>query len=447
MDDIRTVISKASDEIRPDFVPASDYAADTLKREKEMMWPRVWQMACRLEEIPKVGDFVNYEIFDESILVTRTAPDAIKAYYNVCQHRGRRLRDEKHGHIGRTFHCRFHGWQWNLDGSIANVYARDDWKTCPLQDGDIALKEVKVGIWGGWIWINQDPDAEPLMDYLGAVPGALDPFEPENMRALWWKTIIAPVNWKVVCVAFNEGYHSSATHRSGINYTPCSMPAVAHGKHAMFYNAPSPMGEYKDENGAWKMPQGFAEYLYVNNAHIYRTLFALTLDPGMEVSKRLLELPQDASPEVVLAKMFEYYREEFDKRGVRYPEKLTFDAWAAGGTDWHIFPNSIILPSIDGALWYRVRPNGDDPDSCIFDIWSFGRFAPGEEPAVTQEVFQGFEAFRGQCEFLEEDFANMEAVHRGTKSKGWTGARTNPVQEVSVNNFHKVLRQYTRPEK
>lgn len=109
-------------------------------------------------------------------------------------------------------------------------------------------------------------------------------------------------------------------------------------------------------------------------------------------------------------------------------------------TDWPIFPNSIVLPSPDGALWYRVRSNGHNPDSCIFDIWSFGRLAHGKEPVVKNEIYEGFEAFKGQV--LEEDFANMAAVNRGVKNRGFTGARTNPVQEVSVNNFHKVLEHY-----
>jgi hypothetical protein len=68
-----------------------------------------------------------------------------------------------------------------------------------------------------------------------------------------------------------------------------------------------------------------------------------------------------------------------------------------------------VLPTFDGALWYRMRPHGDDVDSSLVDIWSLGRFPAGAAPVVQQEVFHGFEAFRGQCEFLEEDFGQ----HRG----------------------------------
>ncbi len=71
---------------------------DYAEAEKDKLWAKVWQMAGRLEEIPEVGDFITYEIGDDSIIVVRSAPDTIKAYHNVCAHRGRRLIDTLDGH-------------------------------------------------------------------------------------------------------------------------------------------------------------------------------------------------------------------------------------------------------------------------------------------------------------------------------------------------------------
>jgi nitrite reductase/ring-hydroxylating ferredoxin subunit len=400
-------------------------------------------MACRDADLPEVGSFVRYDILDDSILVVRTGEgaDDIVAYYNVCQHRGRELREEPRGKLDATLGCRFHGWRWSLEGQFRSAYKAEDWAGCPDFDAQtLSLPRVKVGRWGGWVWINQDPKAEPLSEYLGVVPEILDPFEPENMRPLWWKTILAPVNWKIVIEAFNEGYHSWATHDSGINYFNSISPTAAHGLHSMFSTAPTPPGEYKDDNGEWKLPTTARENLWANNRHLYRTLFALTLEPGMVVSERLMDMPE-VPPEALLDKMFELYVEVYAERGVTFPKNLNLATWGKAGTDWHIFPNSIVLPSPDGALWYRVRPD-KDPDRCIFDIWSFGRFAPGAEPKVEQEIYNGFDAFRGQCAFLEEDFANMQAVNRGVKNRGFRGARTNPVQEIPVSNFHETLARY-----
>lgn len=429
---------------RADFIPAADYRDPSVAYlEAERLWPYVWQMACREADLPEVGSFVRYDILSDSILVVRTGTgaDDIVAYYNVCQHRGRELRPEPRGKLGPTIACAFHGWRWSLSGELRSVYNGDDWKGCPDFDADaLALPRVKVGRWGGWIWINQDPDAETLMAYLGAVPEILGPFEPETMRPLWWKTILAPVNWKVVVEAFNEGYHSWATHTSGVNYQNSHSPSVAYGRHAMFYSSPRPPGEFKDDDGSWRLPTSVHENIWANNRHLYRTLGALALEPGMAALERLRALEHEVPAQAVISKMFELYAEEYAKRGVAFPKRLSYETWARAGTDWHIFPNSIVLPSLDGALWYRVRP-GADQDRCIFDIWSFGRFAPGAEPVVENEIYDSFESFTGSS-FLEEDFTNMQAVNRGVKNRGFRGARTNPIQEVSVNNFHMVLAEY-----
>ena len=102
--------------VRRDFIPPADYSADFHRLEMERLWPRVWQPACREEEIPAVGDYVNYEIGHESILVMRSAPDSIKAFYNVCPHRGRRLRDDARGNLSLIF-CGYHAWTFDLDGN------------------------------------------------------------------------------------------------------------------------------------------------------------------------------------------------------------------------------------------------------------------------------------------------------------------------------------------
>lgn len=98
-----------------------------------------------------------------------------------------------------------------------------------------------------------------------------------------------------------------------------------------------------------------------------------------------------------------------------------------------------MLPTIDGALWYRFRPCPENRDRCFVDLWSFGRFAPGTEPEIEHEIYDGFEAFKGQNPFLEEDFPNVAASNRGMKCRGWKGAIINPKQEATVSHFHKNL--------
>lgn len=428
------------------FLPAADYRDPGVdRRERERLWPRVWQMACRDEDLPAPGDFVVYDILDDSILIVRTGPgpDDLSAVYNVCQHRGRRLYEGPRGRTGRNLYCPYHGWQYGLDGELTHVHFESDWQGCGGFDRQaLSLPRVKVGRWGGWIWVNQDEAAEPLAQWLGDVPRLLDPFAPEAMRAAWWKTVVAPANWKVVVEAFIEGYHSGATHTSGINYREARMPGTAVGHHSVFFGELGPFTDYRDAEGHWVRPRTMQENLWANFAHLHRAVGAMILEPGMAAAERMRSLPDDTPLDVVLTRLFEFHREEFERRGIPWPPQLTVETWAAAGMDWHIFPNSIVLPTVDGAMWYRMRPHPASRDRCIFDIWSFGRFPPGREPEVRQELFDGFEAFRGQCEFLEEDFPNIEAVNRGLKSRGFAGAFVNPVQEATVGHFHTVLRRF-----
>src|SRR5690242_8379809 len=106
------------------------------RAEGDKLWAKVWQQVCRVEELARVGDFLTYDILDDSIIVARTAPDTLRAYHNVCAHRGRRLVDtppgahDAHGQR-KQFVCGFHGWRYDLEGRNTFVPERGDW-TCGL---------------------------------------------------------------------------------------------------------------------------------------------------------------------------------------------------------------------------------------------------------------------------------------------------------------------------
>src|SRR5262249_23164174 len=109
------------------FVPKERYTSrEFVDLEMERLWPRVWQVACREEQIPEVGDYLEYTIGDQSILIVRSAPDAITASYNTCLHRGTRL-GAGTGHFENgTIQCRFHAWRYALDGHLTRVVDREE---------------------------------------------------------------------------------------------------------------------------------------------------------------------------------------------------------------------------------------------------------------------------------------------------------------------------------
>ena len=114
--------------VRLDYVPASDYTPEFHQLEMERVWPKTWQAACREEEIPNPGDYVNYEIGDESILVVRSESGGINAFYNVCPHRGRRLRDDERGNLSAIY-CGYHAWTFDLEGQVTSIPDREDRKS------------------------------------------------------------------------------------------------------------------------------------------------------------------------------------------------------------------------------------------------------------------------------------------------------------------------------
>ena len=161
------------------FVPKGRYLdVEFLQLELERVFPRTWLMACRLEELPGVGSYVEYRIGDRSVLIVRESTESIRAYHNACRHRGTRLATGR-GRVGSII-CPFHGWRWNLDGSIKLLLDPEEFT--PRSDDDLGLQPVRCELWGGFVFINMDPEAPPLLDYLDPIPSVFAPFQFENMR-------------------------------------------------------------------------------------------------------------------------------------------------------------------------------------------------------------------------------------------------------------------------
>ena len=109
-----------------------------------------------------------------------------------------------------------------------------------------------------------------------------------------------------------------------------------------------------------------------------------------------------------------------------------------------MFPNHVFLPLIDGSIAYRARPYGDDPDKCIFDAWSLVRYPPGEEPELVREYYEDWTVDTKERFglVLSQDFHNFGQVQKGMRCRGFSGSRTNPVQELEIPNMHRALYEY-----
>ena len=425
--------------LRPDYVPAADYISDTFAAlEREKLWPKVWLIAAREEQLKEKGDFVRFDIGGESIVIVRKKDDSLGAFYNVCQHRGRMLVEEETGNLKGQFNCRYHNWSYDYDGRPRHIRNREDWDGCPdVSDEALSLKKLRIDTWGGWVWVAMDPDIEPLHDYLAPIPEALNPFEFENCRITWHVTQRVNCNWKTGIEAFNEAYHVEGTHPQMVKYggTLAKAPAYPVGKHASIRISRNSISQANPLITAKKDPR---QNIVDATRELAPTLKALYVDHYERAAERLLA---EVAPDADVGKEFRrLHMEEMALAGARWPATLTDEHIAEVGDTWHIFPNSVLLASFNGALWYRCRPV--DTEWCLFDIWWLGRHAPGKEPPFEHQYFPSVASFKGTNPFLEQDFSNMESVQRGMRSRGFTAARTNPLQEAAISNLHRVIYDY-----
>ena len=412
------------------------YKPEYVALEKERLWSRVWQVACRVEELRKAGDFVTYDIGDESIIVLRSRDGSIRAFHNVCQHRGRRL-TEGCGHM-ETIRCRFHGWTWRLDGTNSHVTQKEDWSG-ELDGEDLSLPSVHVDTWGGFVFINLNPNCEPLATYLEEIADILKVFRLDLMRYRWRKWLIMPCNWKIALEAFNEGYHVAITHHQLNRFGMDHFLSRVHGKHSMFGAALNAgilgTGTSKESVDIRGSLGKFYEYMK-------GALDSNMTDTLMQVSARLTEtVPAGTPPGAVLESFTRMIIETDAARGVEWPP-ITAEEYGKAGIDWHVFPNTVLLPMATNCLGYRARPNGNDPDSCIFEVYHLERFPSGEEPQVVNLRNDDIHDTAFWGEILLQDFQQMEATHRGIKSQGFRGPRYNPKQETPILNFHRVYHEY-----
>ncbi len=182
---------------------------DMLRREQERIFRSAWQYGGHLGRLAEPGSFFTTTVGMTPIVVTRTCEDELRAFINVCRHRGFPVARGE----GRraTLQCAYHAWTYGLDGSLQAAPRSD------LEPGfdreDLGLATAQVGTWGPFVFVNADPDAPPLEEALGEMPALVA--ELLDVDALAFKLRSEwelEANWKVVCENFLECYHCQVAH-------------------------------------------------------------------------------------------------------------------------------------------------------------------------------------------------------------------------------------------
>jgi phenylpropionate dioxygenase-like ring-hydroxylating dioxygenase large terminal subunit len=445
------------------LIPAQRYYDKAFfELEKRKLWPHVWQNACRLEEIPNVGDFVEYWVADQSVIVVRTSATEIKAFQNACRHRATQLAVGCGTFRGGQIVCPFHGWRWNLDGSSSFVFGRDSFPPECVTDADLHLVECQVDTWANCVFINMDPDAPPLQQQLAPMPSLLDPLNVGLMRVYWWKAVKLKANWKLAMEAFMEGFHVPQTHPQLTFGDDAGFVADEHSNDGICYfshenghahfQASVPSDDPSEDGQADEPPvfmadaaatmsdRQIANLTVEANRLLYEGLDAMVLAKDMHVLNGLRNT--DYEPGQFGARMTEALYEWNLGAGIPFPDPDPV-ALARWGGVFFMFPNFFILPDFGNALMYRFRPDSDDPESCYFELWSNTLYPEGQEPG--KPTFGGVHPKDDATEWPlipRQDFSNIERQQRGLHTQGMHGMRTSEQFEDAIPNMHVHLDAY-----
>lgn len=394
--------------------------------EVEKMWSRVWQFACREEEIPNVGDTHVYENVGKSFLIVRTAEDEIKAYYNSCLHRGRKLRTEN-GCVDQL-RCPYHGFTWNLDGSLKEIPCK--WDFAHLEENKMGLPEVSVGTWGGFVFINEDDSAIPLMEWLEIIPKHFDAHWPQEER---YKAIhvakVVHCNWKACAEAFMESFHVIDTHPQLMEYL-----ADANSQYDIY-------GKYSSRQ---------ISALGVQSPHLPKLteqeIFdAMTGQPTRGVGENPdgIELPGNKTARAFLGDMA---RANFEAM-TGHDHSEAADAEVLDSILYNAFPNISIWGGHMPNIVYRWRPNGMDVDSCIMDVMMLHKIPKeGPRPEAVPCHFLGEDEawtdapeITGLAEIFEQDMANLPHVQTGLKASKVGQVQLANYQEGRIRLLHRLI--------
>lgn len=193
------------------------FTEETFQKDIDDIFRKSWLPVGHDYELPNSGDFKTKKIpgLNYSLLIVRGKDDKIRAFHNICRHRGNKLVCKEAGSSRQGFSCGYHGWTYNIDGSLRGITDREQF---PPRGGDetLGLKEVRCDVRHSYIFVNFDEDAESLDDWLGcelASPALYEGFF-DNFRSTGLMTTTVGANWNILMDAFSEGYHTLFVHKN-----------------------------------------------------------------------------------------------------------------------------------------------------------------------------------------------------------------------------------------
>lgn len=407
----------------PDFATA----------ENAKLWPYVWQFAAREEELPEPGDYVVFENAGRSYLLVRQEDGAVRAFHNVCLHRGRKLRTESGW--ASEFTCPFHGFSWKPNGELSNIPCR--WDFQHLEDDKMKLPEASVGRWGGYIFVREADEGPTLEEYLHPIPTHFKRWKHEECVTTAWVAKVVPANWKATMEAFMESYHAYVTH-------PQLMPF--HGDANASYHV---WGDHV--NASWSLfgvisphldPANKTQQWIVDEFERYNGRTVDNFDASAQVH---VEVPEGLTARRAVGEVARLsYAKLYDQDFSDVSDSELMDALV-----YNVFPNFSLWGGFTPSIIYHWKP-GPDPDHCIMEVRILTRMRPDQPmPRCVPRKFLGLDDKWTDApelgvlgDVFEQDNGNLPYVQQGLKASVTGQIQLGNYQEIRVRHFEKTIDKY-----
>ena len=402
---------------------------DFFKKEAECMWTRVWQFACRTEDIPNVGDSLVYDILNWSFILVRSEKDKISAYYNSCLHRGRKLKT--HRSNTSDIKCPFHGYCWNLDGTLKNAPA--PWDFPHVNEEEWKLPKVRVEIWEGFVFINMDENAPSLEEYLAPLPEHHKRWNLGDCKKVIHVSRVVPGNWKTTMEAFMESFHATEIHPQIKPFT-----TDENARYDIY-------GDHMNRNIALTgKPSPHCKD--VSEQEILDTIF---YGSGRVENEDKVLVPEGEEARKVAARVMRENLQNAD--GHDYSDKS--DAEMLDALVYNVFPNFSPWGGFPNNLIYRFRPNGTSVNSSIMEVIFLERNNKNSEskdayvplPITYLKENQSWadaEELGGLGMIFDQDMSNIPEVEAGMRTSKKGAVTLGNYQESRLRHFHKTIDKY-----
>ncbi|HSB53636.1 MAG TPA: aromatic ring-hydroxylating dioxygenase subunit alpha [Gemmatimonadales bacterium] len=189
-----------------------------LAQEQERLLLNGWVAVGRAEQVASPGQYFLADVAGQSIIVLRDRGGVIRAFYNVCAHRGSQLCEEHQGQFSETLQCPYHAWTYALDGRLVGAPSTSD--LAGFSKADWPLRPVAVGCWEGFLFLNLSPRPEPFERYMAPVWSRFARFGSEHLRLGRTIEYTVHANWKLIVQNYSECYHCALVHPELTRLTP-----------------------------------------------------------------------------------------------------------------------------------------------------------------------------------------------------------------------------------